>query len=264
MVDQSTRDRVDAFWSSTLDTAVADLHAPGVWVRANPPARRGWRGIYVLAFEGVTVYTPEDLLDRVSGAVGGLSADQVIESRTWQELLGGVAQTVFGPVRHYYLDRTDGLAERAAGRRLNPTDSDALGKLRTALPAQEWQVTGFTGQPAMLFGIFEGEELIAAANLTAGPSVPRGPGEQVSPEAATDVGIVIHPDARGRGYGGRIAALAARQAIAMYGVARYRALTSNPSTVAIADRLGFQEYGRNLVAYLNDHPHGADEAVPVV
>ena len=48
----------------------------------------------------------------------------------------------------------------------------------------------------------------------------------------------------------------------MHGVARYRALSTSPSTVAIADRLGFSEYGRNLVAYLIDPP--ADAAVPVV
>ena len=38
----------------------------------------------------------------------------------------------------------------------------------------------------------------------------------------------------------------------MHGVARYRALTSSPSTMAIADKLGFEEYGRNVVIYLND------------
>ena len=107
-------------------------------------------------------------------------------------------------------------------------------------------VAGFTAAPAMLFGIFEGESLVAAANLTPGP------------DAATDVGVIIHPSARGRGLGTKMAALAARQAITMHGEARYRGLTASPSTVAIADRLGFEEYGCNLVAYLNDHPSTPD------
>ena len=51
----------------------------------------------------------------------------------------------------------------------------------------------------------------------------------------------------------QIAALAARQAILMHGVARYRAMTSSPSTMAIADKLDFEEYGRNVVIYLNDN-----------
>jgi hypothetical protein len=112
----------------------------------------------------------------------------------------------------------------------------------------------------MLFGIFEGETLVAAANLTSGPTA-KG---ELSEQAATDIGIVIHPAARGRGYGMQITALAAKQAIAMHGVARYRALTVSPSTVAIADRLGFVEYGRNLVAYLNDQGLSMDQPAPVM
>jgi hypothetical protein len=260
MVEQLTRDRVDAYWSSTLQTSVADLHAPGVRVRMNPPARQSWRGIYVLAFEGATVFGPPDHVQSLAAAVGRLGADDVIEAKTWQDVLSDSAQIIFGPVRHYYLDRVDGLAEVAEGRRLNPTDSDALGTLRAAIPAQDWLITGFTGQPAMLFGIFEGADLVAAANLTSGPNAKGEP----SAHAATDIGVVIHPQARGRGYGTRMAALAARQAIVMYGVARYRALTLNPSTVGIADRLGFAEYGRNLVAYLNDQPIAMDEPAPVM
>jgi hypothetical protein len=251
MVEQTTRDRVDAFWSATLDTPVAELHAPGVRIRPNPAARDSWRGIYVLAFEGVIVYVPADQVAALA-EVTARSPEELVEAKTWHDVLAGTAQAIFGPVRHYYLDRADGLAELAAGRRLNPDDSDALGTLRATLPAQEWALTGFTAQVAMLFGIFEDDVLVAAANLTAGPSVSGNSSALASSGSATDVGIVIHPDARGRGYGLRVAALAAKQAIAMHGVARYRALSSSPSTLAIAERLGFDEYGRNLVTYLND------------
>ena len=64
-------------------------------------------------------------------------------------------------------------------------------------------------------------------------------------------GIVVDPAARGRGYAMKIVAVAARQAILMHGIARFRALTSSPGTLAIAHRLGFQHYGTNLAAYLH-------------
>src|SRR5262245_34164718 len=103
MVEQSTRDRVDEYWSSTLATSVAELHAPGVRVRANPPNRQSWRGIYVLAFGGATIFVPDDHLAKVSAAVGGRAAEEVVEATTWQGVLGDSAQTIVGPVRHYYL-----------------------------------------------------------------------------------------------------------------------------------------------------------------
>jgi GNAT superfamily N-acetyltransferase len=240
MVEPTTRERVDAFWSTTLGTTVEDLHAPGVRVMPNRLQRESWRGIYIFGFEGATVNVPIDMIESISSAVAGHDAESLLEPKTWHEMLGDQGRSAWGPVKHYYLDRLEGLDQVAAGRRLNPRDAEAIAALRSALPFYEWGVTGFTAQTAMLFGIFEGERLVAAANLTPGP------------DAATDVGFVIHPDARGRGYGLKIAALAARQAILMHGVARYRAMTSSPSTMAIADKLGFEEYGRNVVVYLND------------
>lgn len=238
----TTRERVDAFWSTTLALTVADLHRPGVAVHPNPPAREAWRGIYVLAFEGANVFAPADLVDEVGRAIQGQSPEALLEPKTWHEALGGSCASAWGPVVHYYLDRRDQLDAVAAGRRLNPRDAEALTALRGAIPPSEWLLTGFTAQTAMLFGIFEGDNLVAAANLTPGP------------DAATDVGFVIHPQARGKGYGLQVAAVAARQAILIHGVARFRALTASPSTMAIADRLGFVEYGRNLAAYLKDTP----------
>jgi GNAT superfamily N-acetyltransferase len=240
MVQLTTRERVDAFWSTTLAVDVADLHSPGVRIRANPPSRAEWRGIYVLAYEGATVFVPDDMLDSITAAMGGHSAEELLEPKTWHDELGATVHSAWGPVLHYYLDKRDHLGEFAAGRRLNPNDAQALTSLRAAVHQLEWLTTGFTAQTAMLFGIFEDDKLVAAANLTPGP------------DAATDVGFVIHPDARGKGYGMQIAATAAKQAIAMHGVARFRALQSSPSTMAIAGRLGFTEYGRNLATYLKD------------
>ncbi len=133
-----------------------------------------------------------------------------------------------------------GLDDVAAGRRINPGDAEAFATLRGAVTPEEWLAAGFTAQPAMLFAIFDGDRIVAAANLTAGP------------EAATDVGIVVHPDERGKGFALQVAAQAARQAILMHGIARFRALATSASTMAIARKLGFEEYGRNLAVYLEE------------
>jgi ribosomal protein S18 acetylase RimI-like enzyme len=194
--------------------------------------------VYVLCLDKTTcVFGPADLLDRVA-AVSELDADAVLEPETWTRLLGPAAVSAFGPVLHHYRDERDGLDAVAAGRRINPRDFEALGLLRGAIASDEWASAGFTGQPAMLFGLFEDERMLAAANLNAGP------------DAATDIGIVVHPEGRGRGYGLAITATAAKQAVLMHGVARFRAHVASQSSRAIAQRLGFSEYGRNLVVNL--------------
>jgi hypothetical protein len=243
MVQLTTRERVDAFWSSTLGVDAAELHSPGVSVFPNPAHREDWRGVYVLSLhssidKGACIFAPADLVGSVAAALATQDPEIALDPHTWPPILGDAIRLTFGPAIHTYRDDPAGLGEYATGRRMNPDDSEALGQLRSAVDALEWRSAGFSAQPAVLFGIFEGDRLVAAANLTAGP------------DAATDIGIIIHPDGRGKGYGLQIAATAAQQAIAMHGVARFRVLATSQPTLAIARRLQFEEYGRNLAVHL--------------
>jgi GNAT superfamily N-acetyltransferase len=250
MVWLPTRDRVDAYWCDTLAIDAAALHTPGVRVFPNPTDRHDWPGIYVLAFDkAVTIFTPPELVETVTGwlATGGdprlpgtpLDVANALDPAVWAERFRPRWKVVHGPSVHHYRDSVDGLARRAAGRRVNPSDTSALAALRSAITTEEWTAAGFSATAAVLFGLFDDRgRILAAANLTPGP------------DAATDVSVVVHPAARGQGHGQRIAALAAMQAIEMHGVARFRALATSAPMLAIAAALEFEEYGRNLVVYL--------------
>lgn len=243
MVQVTSRERVDAFWSNTLGVDASQFHTPGTHVFINPPQRATWRGIYALAFDKCAcVFVPTDLVDSLSATFAssdlGADVDAIVEPETWRARTDLTIRSALGPVVHHYLDTPDGLADHAAGRRINPGDADAITALRKAVGAAEWTAAGFLDQPAVMFGIFEEEKMLAAANLTSGP------------DAATDIGLVVHPEARGKGLGVQIAATAARQAITMHGIARFRVLASSEHTLGIAATLGFEPYGRNLTIYL--------------
>jgi GNAT superfamily N-acetyltransferase len=240
MVQLTTRDRVDRFWSSTLGVEPSELHVAGVRVRPNADDRAEWRGAYVLAFDdAVSVFVPGDLVDDITKALAEHQATDALEPETWRTMLDGSLRAAFGPVVHHYLDDGSQLPTEGLGRRINPRDSAALTDLRGAVAPGEWRDAGFTAQTAMMFALFDGDRMVAAANLTEGP------------DAATDIGLVIDPAERGKGYGLRIAATAAKQAIAMHGIARFRVYAASAPTLAIAAKLGFTEYGRNLAAYLH-------------
>jgi GNAT superfamily N-acetyltransferase len=243
MVELTTRERVDAFWSSTLGVTASDLHTPGTRVYPHPPQRELWRGIYVLAFdEAYSVFAPGDLVGGVRRVTADYDGEMLLDAKTWEALLGDHMRSGYGPILHHYLTDAKPLAPIAAAagaRRLNPGDANALSRLRGSVSQAEWTETGFAGQPALLFGIFDGPDLMACANLTPGP------------DAATDVGIVVLPAARGQGLAMKIVAVAARQAILMHGIARFRALTRSAGTLAVAHRLGFEPYGANMAAYLH-------------
>jgi hypothetical protein len=239
MVQLTTRERVDAFWSNTFDLSAADLRSPGVRVRPHTPSRASWRAVYVLGFDDAAcVLAPADLVPLLLEAVTGRAAGDVLDPSPWSGVLGGSARRVVA-TRHHYLDERTGLDAHAAGRRINPRDHSALAALRSSIPPREWEQAGFGSQPAMMFGVFEGEEMVAVANL--------GPG----PDAATDIGVVVRPRVRGKGYGTQATATAARQAVLMHGVARLRAPSDHEAAFAVARRLGFSEYGRDVTVQLS-------------
>ena len=194
----------------------------------------------MLAFEGTTVFAPEDLLDWVHEAIDGQTPEALLEPKTWHEALGDALSSAWGPVKHYYRDHRDGLDEVAGGRRINPRDATALAALRGAVHPLEWVTTGFTGPAARSCSVS------SRARRWSPPRTSR-PGRTPPPTSASS----STPTPAARGTALQIAATAARQAIMMHGIARFRALTTSPSTMAIAERLGFTEYGRNLAAYLN-------------
>jgi GNAT superfamily N-acetyltransferase len=236
MVQVTSRQRIDAFWSNTLGVDELQFRTPGVQVFPNPPQRSIWRGIYVLVFDkSACVLTPPDLLETVSTAVASAGTDSVVDPETWRTMAGVTIASVLGPVLHHYRDDVAGLDEGPAVRAVELSEA---ADLATAVPAREWLSAGFGEEPGTVFGYFDGDRLMAASNLTPGP------------DAATDVGFVVHPEARGKGYGVQVVAAAARRAIELHGIARFRVLATSQSTLAIATKLGFEPYGRNLTVYL--------------
>jgi len=65
-----------------------------------------------------------------------------------------------------------------------------------------------------------------------------------------DTHVLSHPDARGRGFARRIASQMISDALPAAGIIRYRALTTDSPSLAIARTLGFAGCGHNLIARL--------------
>ena len=67
----------------------------------------------------------------------------------------------------------------------------------------------------------------------------------------TDVGLVTHPEHRGRGLASRVAGtMLAWAAGEGHELARYRALTTNAASLRVAAKLGFTPLGANVAVRL--------------
>jgi len=225
--------RVDEYWARVFGSRVADLWSPGCSVSVSDMP-----GVYVLVRgQACRIAAPAAMAAALADVTRDLGADDALDPGRWPDLLPGVG-SVLGPSVHAYLDSPAGLPDPDG---VVEVDRGALAGLRDACQPTEWGEAGF-GHTGRLFALYEGGTVVAAGNLTDWRNVP------------SDVGLVTHPDQRGRGYGLRVGAHVSRIAIAEAGIARYRALAGNVASRHIARRLGFVEYGSNLTIRLTDNP----------
>jgi RimJ/RimL family protein N-acetyltransferase len=139
---------------------------------------------------------------------------------------------VFGPSRHAYLDSPP--PPPAVDVREAAYD-EVESHLREICGEGDWAESGFAEPADRCFVAEQDGRIVAAANLTPWRGHP------------ADVGVLVSPEATGRGLGTAVAARAAAVVIELGGIARYRALETNTPSLRIARKLGFTPYGRNVV-----------------
>jgi RimJ/RimL family protein N-acetyltransferase len=123
-------------------------------------------------------------------------------------------------------------------RPLGAGDRTALEALRLAAGETAWAHSAIDPDRPPVFGRFRDGVLVAAATLD-------GLGEPVA-----SVGVLTHPDHRGRGHGRAVVASATRAALDAGTVAHYQTLDANTPSVAIARALGFRRDATTLAVRL--------------
>jgi RimJ/RimL family protein N-acetyltransferase len=223
-------EHVDRVWAGQLGLAPDELHAEPVRVVLDAPGFANASPVFVLDLGGTRLIAARSHLADAAHAIAA--------GRAVQDVADDIGGTVFGPSWHGYLHRDDHEPAPPTTRALTEDDIPALDALRAAVPDDEWAEGGFAAphRDDVLWGSFDATgALVAAGNLTDFGGAP------------ADVGLVTHPSARGRGHAARLTADMCTWAFAHTDVVRYRALTTNAPSLAVARRAGFAGYGENVV-----------------
>lgn len=201
---------VDRLLADQHGITVAQLHEPGIRFVAGPAGHDRISAMRI--GESVLITTPDGVHPFGQG---------------------------LGPSRHHFLHRDDFDRALAPGTARRVEWSDAVAAFRDAVGLDDFHEGGFgsTEVPEVAWAVHDDDGgIVAMGNMTdfAGSSA--------------DVGLATHPAARGTG---AATALAADMLVAAFDagveVARYRALTTNHASLAVAGKLGFVGYGENIV-----------------
>lgn len=235
-MEECTHARVEAAWERLLGLPEEQLFAACTVTRHG---RLGdYPGVFVVGRnDAVHVTAPDFLLDQVTAAVAARCVDELLSGEWWERMLGCTYE-VRGPAIHHYLDHpvhADAVASASApAATLRMAAPDDLAALRAAVGEVEWEEAGFEDEPAVVFAVEVAGEVVAASNLSS------------FDDMTADLGVLTHPAHRGRGLGARAAAAAADLSVEQNRLARWVARVDNAPSMALARRLGFEPWCRQL------------------
>ncbi len=219
---EETRRRVEGHWARRFGMPVPGL-AP---VMVGSTGRHLDNALVLLLGDHAYVDAPPAHLDALAAAVGGLPPAALLDREVWTPWASGA---VLGPADHFWADHSTPLGADADP--LDAAGRDALGR---HVSEHDWREAGFDREVQASFGVVEDGEVVAASVVTPLWGWP------------LDVGVLVRPDARGRGHGRRVAEAALAAAVGLSGFAGYRVDRGNEPSRAIARRLGLVPYGANL------------------
>jgi len=219
------RETIETAWTELFGEPIS--RAPGIRIVRDAPnfAER----IFLLRLgDGLTIAAPS-----------GIDIDTTItpDEAFTRDFAGSLAPgLVLGPSWHGYADRGSFQPQGPCDAR-RVTDADGF---REHVDAGEFEDGGFGDEPGeyLWYACFEDEERVAMGNMTNFAGHP------------ADVGLVTRPDHRRKGHGTRLAGAMVAEALETLEVVRYRALTTNLASLAVARKLGFVQDGSNIVVRL--------------
>ena len=125
-------------------------------------------------------------------------------------------------------------------RLLTECDSDAIRRLAEACGEVAWNTSALVIDREPTFGIFVGDELVAASGY-----VHMG-------RTLAYIGVVTHPQHRGKGNAKAVASASMVYAFDRDLVPMWRTVASNEAAVAVARSLGFQPYAFTIDVQLTE------------
>jgi RimJ/RimL family protein N-acetyltransferase len=183
--------------------------------------------------EGATVVSsPPELAGRLTEAFQGLDdalglvADRLKGGPRW-----ATAQ-ILPPYDLYYLSAPDFRpADGFPARELAAGDREAFDRLVDSCPRRERDLANVQLEHPAVFGCELGGELVSAASLI------------FLDEQLADVGVLTHPDHRGRGFGTAAVSALCRWGLRAGRVLQYSFDSTHAASRRLAEALGFTKFG---------------------
>jgi GNAT superfamily N-acetyltransferase len=222
--------KVDAFWAAYFGCSPGEM-ASGKTLVQSHAALLGYEGVLVFRHGGGCVVSVPATVPEIERAKlrKGTPAG-VFDPEFLASVFVVSTDKVSGPAWIGVADRSDYRPVKSQARLLGPGDREALRRLAEGSGELAWKQSRLMEDREPIFGVYGGSEIVAAS------------GYLVMGKTLAYVGVVTHPQYRGRGYAKAAAATAMEHAFDQGLVVMYRSPRAHESAIRLAEFLGLKMY----------------------
>ncbi|HYE99711.1 MAG TPA: GNAT family N-acetyltransferase [Planctomycetota bacterium] len=230
MIGADILHRVDRFWAGYFGCSPEDLNRRGVLVLPHR-ALEGYDGVLVFrhgetCVVSVPEMTPEIERERLRKATPEQAFDPDFLSRNfvvWKDRVSPPAWVgILDPARYKAVATT--------ARLLSRDDEKAVRGLAEGCGEIAWKQSKLTLDREPNFGLFLGDDLVAASGYLA------------MGQTIAYIGVVTHPQHRGKGYARQVVTASVKHAFERNLIPMWRTPQANEAAVALAKAIGFEQY----------------------
>ncbi|MBN1344362.1 MAG: GNAT family N-acetyltransferase [Phycisphaerae bacterium] len=235
--------RIRRYWADALGVPESLVDADGQHVIANAGPRANEFAYVLQCGSTCIVSAGPELLEVIRQRVDEGHLVDPVSVESLRKLFRGLSDDIRGPLFQSYAEAVDFRPATEEGvRKLTAEEHGKLEALAAACDPTEWSHSGLSSPGQGVFACFQSRDIVAAARYA-----------MWKPYAAS-IGMITHPDCRGRGHGKAVVSAAMRDALDRGHLIIFQTLLGNAPSVALAKRLGCQEYGRSYRIILKNKP----------
>lgn len=228
-------------WAQVLGTNFSSLQNEKSRVIEHSANLVGYKGAFFIRSEHECIYSvPHSFLQILKDKLPLLAVDDVFNKDFLLDFFGLHVDSIIGPTYLGYVTNATFIPTFTHSVvLLNKSHRDQLYRLKENCSNIEWEHSDIDINCKPIMGCFIGERLVAAGSLKETCDI-------------SSIGILTHPQFRGRELGKAIVSKLTRYGIDKGKIIQYQTLEENTSSVAIANSLGYKKILQSISVRFNE------------
>lgn len=240
MISSETLKKVDAYWAAYFGCPESDLNGKATKVFTHAALGDFAEALVFRRKDACIVSVPATTPDIERSKLRAAKPAEAFNAAFLARTFVISSDHVTGPAWVGFADKGGFKPVKSDARLLSPADEAAMRELAEGCGETAWKQSKIAVDRQTNFGLFAGGKLVAASGYL-----------NLAGQLAY-IGVITHPDHRGKGYARMVASASMAHALEFNLVPMWRTLDAHESAIKLAVTLGFEKYAATYDVQLTE------------